>query len=83
MKGLCLEYKCRIMECGIKYVIWILLVLQMIIGFFGFLKKNAFKIADNHIFRKGRRIAALALKVNVGIYRALMLQDLKKNKGIN
>ena len=24
------------MECGIKYVIWILLVLQMIIGFFGF-----------------------------------------------
>ena len=36
MKGLCLEYKCRIMECGIKYVIWILLVLQMIIGFFGF-----------------------------------------------
>ena len=24
MKGLCLEYKCRIMECGIKYVIWIL-----------------------------------------------------------
>lgn len=33
MKGLCLEYKCRIMECGIKYVIWILLVLQMIIGF--------------------------------------------------
>ena len=24
----------------------------------GFLKKNAFKIADNHIFRKGRRIAA-------------------------
>ena len=36
MKGLCLEYKCRIMECGIKYVIWILLVLHMIIGFFGF-----------------------------------------------
>ena len=49
----------------------------------GFLKKNAFKIADNHIFRKGRRIAALALKVNIGIYRTLMLQDLKKNKGIN
>ena len=49
----------------------------------GFLKKNAFKIANNHVFRKGRRIAALALKVNVGIYRTLMLQDLKKNKGIN
>ena len=36
MKGLCLEYKCRIMECGIKYVIWILFILQLIIGFFGF-----------------------------------------------
>ena len=36
MKGLLLEYKYRIMETGIKYVIWILLVLQMIIGFFGF-----------------------------------------------
>ena len=36
MKGLLLEYKCRIMEIGIKYVIWILLVLQLIIGFFGF-----------------------------------------------
>lgn len=36
MKGLLLEYKCRIMESGIKYVIWILLILQLIIGFFGF-----------------------------------------------
>ena len=36
MKGLLLEYKYRIMESGIKYVIWILLVLQLIIGFFGF-----------------------------------------------
>ena len=36
MKSLLLEYKCRIMETGIKYVIWILLVLQLIIGFFGF-----------------------------------------------
>lgn len=36
MKGLCLEYKYRIMESGIKYVIWILLGLQLIIGFFGF-----------------------------------------------
>ena len=49
----------------------------------GFLKKNAFLIFRNPIFRKGRRIAALALKVNVSIYRSLMLQDLKKNKGIN
>lgn len=36
MKGLLLEYKYRILESGIKYVIWILLVLQLIIGFFGF-----------------------------------------------
>ena len=35
MKGLLLEYKYRIMESGIKYVIWILLILQLIIGFFG------------------------------------------------
>ena len=36
MKGLLLEYKYRILESGIKYMIWILLVLQLIIGFFGF-----------------------------------------------
>lgn len=36
MKGLLLEYKYRIMESGIKYVIWVLLILQLIIGFFGF-----------------------------------------------
>ena len=36
MKGLWLEYKYRILESGIKYVIWILFVLQLIIGFFGF-----------------------------------------------
>lgn len=48
-----------------------------------FLKKNAFLIFKNPIFRKGRRIAALALKINVSLYRRLMLEDLKKNKGIN
>ena len=36
MKGLWLEYKYRILESGIKYVIWALFVLQLIIGFFGF-----------------------------------------------
>lgn len=36
MKGLWLEYKYRIMESGIKYVICALLGLQLIIGFFGF-----------------------------------------------
>lgn len=35
MKGLWLEYKYRIMESEIKYVIWALFVLQLIIGFFG------------------------------------------------
>lgn len=35
MKGLWLEYKYRIMESGIKYVIWVLLGFQLIIGFFG------------------------------------------------
>lgn len=35
MKGLWLEYKYRIKESGIKYVIWVLLGLQLIIGFFG------------------------------------------------
>ena len=48
-----------------------------------FLKKNAFRIFKNSIFRKGRRIAALALKINVSFYRKLMLEDLKRNKGIN
>lgn len=36
MKGLLLEYKYRILESGIKYVIWIFFILQLIIGFFGF-----------------------------------------------
>ena len=36
MKGLLLEYKYRILESGIKYVIWILFIIQLIIGFFGF-----------------------------------------------
>lgn len=35
MKGLWLEYKYRILESRIKYVIWVLLGLQLIIGFFG------------------------------------------------
>lgn len=35
MKGLWLEYKYRILGSGIKYVIWVLLGFQLIIGFFG------------------------------------------------
>lgn len=48
-----------------------------------FLKKNAFLIFKNPIFRKGRRIAALVLRINVSLYRKLMLEDLKRNKRIN
>ncbi|WP_314354940.1 glycosyltransferase family 2 protein [uncultured Granulicatella sp.] len=45
-----------------------------------YLKKNAIQIAKNTIFQKGRRIAALALKINVHLYRQLMLANMEKNK---
>ena len=45
-----------------------------------YLKKNAIQIAKNTIFQKGRRIAALALKINIHLYRRLMLANLEKNK---
>ena len=45
-----------------------------------YLKKNAIQIAKNTIFQKGRRIAALALKINVHLYRKLMLANMEKNK---
>lgn len=45
-----------------------------------YLKKNAIQIAKNTIFQKGRRIAALALKINVHLYRKLMLANIEKNK---
>lgn len=48
-----------------------------------FLKKNFMSIFKNKNFRFTRRIAAMALKLNVKLYRILLLEDLKKNKGIN
>ena len=47
-----------------------------------FLKKNFWKIFRNKNFRKGRRIAVLMLKLNVKLYRFLLLKDLKR-KGVN
>ena len=48
-----------------------------------YLKQHAFEIAKNTIFQKGRRIAALALKINIHLYRKLMLANMEKNKKIH
>ena len=48
-----------------------------------YLKQHAFEIAKNTIFQKGRRIAAIALKINIHLYRKLMLANMEKNKKIH
>jgi len=48
-----------------------------------YLKQNAIKIASNQIFQKGRRLAALFLKVNVHLYRFVMLANERKTKQIH
>ena len=48
-----------------------------------YLKQNAIKIANNQIFQKGRRLAALFLKVNVHLYRFVMLANERKTKQIH
>jgi len=48
-----------------------------------YLKQNALKIARNRIFQKGRRLAALFLKVNVRLYRFVMLANERKTKQIH
>lgn len=48
-----------------------------------FLKINYFKIFKNYYFRIPRRIAVILLKINVKIYKFLLLKDLNKNKGVN
>ena len=48
-----------------------------------YLKRHVFGIAKNTIFQKGRRIAALALKINIHLYRKLMLANMEKNKKIH
>ena len=48
-----------------------------------YLRKHAFAIFKNTIFRKGRRISALALFVNVRLYRILLLKNIEQSKKIN
>ena len=48
-----------------------------------YLKKHAISIAKNDIFRKGRRISAVALKFSVRLYRTLMLANERKTKQIH
>ena len=50
---------------------------------YGYLKKHAFAIFKNTIFRKGRRISALALSVNVRLYRILLFKNIEQSKKIN
>ena len=48
-----------------------------------YLKQHAFDIFKNDIFRKGRRISALALFVNVRLYRTLLFKNIEQSKKIN
>ena len=48
-----------------------------------YLKQHAFAIFKNDIFRKGRRISALALFVNVRLYRTLLFKNIEQSKKIN
>lgn len=50
---------------------------------YGYLKKHTFAIFKNTIFRKGRRISALALFVNVRLYRILLFKNIEQSKKIN
>ncbi|MBE5964210.1 MAG: glycosyltransferase family 2 protein [Lachnospira sp.] len=45
------------------------------------LKRNAIDIFFNKYFRKSRRIAAIALLINVRLYRKLMLANMRKQQG--
>ncbi|MFR7057821.1 glycosyltransferase family 2 protein, partial [Streptococcus pneumoniae] len=48
-----------------------------------FLKGHAFAISRNPIFRKGRRISALALFINISLYRFLLLKNIEKSKKLH
>ena len=50
---------------------------------YSYLKNHAFAIFKNSIFRKGRRISALALFVNIKLYRILLLKNIEQSKKIN
>ena len=48
-----------------------------------FLKKHSFSVFKNPIFRMGRRISALALFLNVRLYRILLLKNIEQSKKVN
>lgn len=48
-----------------------------------FLKGYVFAISRNSIFRKGRRISALALFINISLYRFLLLKNIEKSKKLH
>lgn len=49
----------------------------------GYLKVNAFKIMSSPVFTKNRKIAAFALKINVGLYRILLMRNEKHAKRLH
>lgn len=48
-----------------------------------FLRRNAVKIFRNNIFRKGRRIAALALLIDVRLYRTLLIKNIEQSRKVH
>ena len=47
-----------------------------------YLKRNTIRILKNPYFRKGRKVGALMLLINVRLYKLLVEMNEKKNKGI-
>lgn len=45
-----------------------------------YLKQNTFEVIKCPLFRKSRKIAAVALKLNVEFYRLLLMQDINNRK---
>ena len=48
-----------------------------------FLRKHAFSIFKNPIFRRGRRISALALFLDIRLYRMLLLKNIEQSKKVH
>ncbi|TVX42045.1 glycosyltransferase family 2 protein, partial [Streptococcus pneumoniae] len=48
-----------------------------------FLKGHSFSISRNSILRKGSRISALALFINISLYRFLLLKNIEKSKKLH
>ena len=47
-----------------------------------YMKRNTIRILKNPYFRKGRKVGALMLLINVRLYKLLVEMNEKKNKGI-